>query len=73
MRTLLIERSDEEWISIPFWLARRAVLRKSEEKGKIAFYLKNQLLFTKKLYTIKGVEPTTIVDKLGDIVKKWNG
>ena len=27
--------------------------KKSEEKGKIAFYLKNQLLFTKKLYTIK--------------------
>lgn len=50
-----------------------APVKKSEEKGKIAFYLKNQLLFTKKLYTIKGVEPTTIVDKLGDIVKKWNG
>jgi D-alanyl-D-alanine carboxypeptidase (penicillin-binding protein 5/6) len=50
-----------------------APIKKDEEKGKVEFYIENQLLFTKKLYTIKGVEPLSIADRLKDVVKKWNG
>ncbi len=48
-----------------------APIKKGQENGKIRIYLENHLLFERKFYTIKEVEPLSLVDHLGEIVDKW--
>ena len=48
-----------------------APVQKNTECGKFFVYLKNQLLFEEKLYTIDSVAELDFVDKLKDIIDAW--
>ena len=50
----------------------RAPVCEGDENGKIKIYSGNRLLFETKLYSIESVEPLSVADRLGDIVKRWN-
>lgn len=50
----------------------RAPVSEGDENGKIKIYSGNRLLFETKLYSIESVEPLSVADRLGDIVKMWN-
>lgn len=51
----------------------RAPVNFGTENGKLYIYTGNRLLFETKLFTIEEVEPLSVSDRLGDIVKNWNG
>lgn len=50
----------------------KAPISECEEIGKIEFFIENELLFVKKLYTIERVESLSVRDSLGEIIKDWN-
>ncbi len=69
--------TDEEFAALKYEVqgvtAMRAPVGAGEENGKIMIYSSNRLLFEQKLFTIEEAEPLSVADRLGDIVKHWNG
>ena len=50
----------------------KAPIKECSKIGKIKFFIENELLFERKLYTIERVESLSIHDELKEIVDNWN-
>ncbi len=68
-----IRKDDTETISaklkLPDYIA--APHKKENSVGTIEIYIDNNLIFTKKLYTMSDIKEKGVLDHFNDIIKKW--
>ncbi|MGI6213458.1 MAG: D-alanyl-D-alanine carboxypeptidase family protein [Christensenellales bacterium] len=68
-----VKRDGSERISAKLDLpnAIPAPHKKEDPVGAIAIYINNNLLFTKKLYTMRDIKSKGVLDHFNDIIKRW--